>query len=232
MGRELVFKKIKKSAIGLIISGVLFTLLAIMFAFIYAMDDALVDGLFIIVIFLLLGVPFLVLGIRDLVNPMKNGIFKRNPYVLEQADNMIAHKMYEDKYIMLSDRCIASKKSITDISYLEDVFLVYIQKQSTNFIPTGKYLTVCTATGDFNINIYGSSKAAINELVSRISMICPNASLGYSNEGLAYLRQMKEIYKNNNGMIEHRGYTQNSFVLPQYINNVNNQNTYNQNTYN
>ncbi len=232
MGRELILKKIRKSAIAMVIGGVIFTIIAIIFAFIFAMDDSILEGLVVIVVFLLLGVPMLVFGIRDLCNPMKNGLFKKNPYVLEQADNMATNKRYEDKFIMLSDRCIANKKNFREIAYLEDVFLVYIQKQSTNFIPTGKYLLVCTATGDMSINVYGCKKSTIDEIASKIAKICPNARFGYNNEGLAYLRQMREIYKNNNGMIEHKGHVQNEFILPQYINNNVNQIVANQDMYN
>lgn len=46
-------------------------------------------------------------------------------------------------------------------------------------------------------------------LASKIAKVCPNARFGYNNEGLAYLKQMQQIYKNNNGMINYRGYVQN-----------------------
>jgi len=144
---------------------------------------------------------------------------------------MATNKRYEDKFIMLSDRCIANKKAFTEIAYLEDVFLVYIQKQSTNFIPTGKILYICTATGNIGINVYGCKKATIDELASKIAKVCPNARFGYNNEGLAYLKQMQQIYKNNNGMINYRGYVQNDFILPEYMSNAAMQNQMNQNYY-
>ena len=231
MGREMLFKKLKKSGTILTIVGTFFTILAIGFVFIFAVADSLITGVLFAAFMLAFGIPMLIFGIRDLKNPMKNGIFKRNPNILVQVDNMSANKRYEDKFIMLSDRCIAKAKSFTEIAYLEDVFLVYIQKQRTNFVPTGKYIVICTATGDMMINVYGCKKATIDEIADKIGKVCPNVRFGYNNEGLAYLAQMKELYKNNSGMINHRGYVQNEVVLPQYMNNANMQNQLNQNPY-
>lgn len=198
MGREKVLKKIKNSGIWMTIFGALFTGFTLLSIIAFAIDGSIAEYIFVMLFILALGVPMLIFGIRNLRNPMKHGMFKRNPFLLDQVDNMVANKIYEDKFIMLSDRCIANKKTITEIAYLEHVFLVYIQKQRTNFIPTGKILLICTATGNIGINIYGVKKATIDELASKISKVCPNARFGYNNEGLAYLNQMKQIYKNNN----------------------------------
>ena len=204
MGRELVFNKIIKSAVCFMITGGLFIIIGVFHFVIFAFGSAfnnrnylLIEEWFIIILFLLIGVLLLVFGSRSFANPMKNGIFKRKPHLLEQADNLMANKIYEDEYIIISDRCIASKKSITDISYLEDVYLVYISKRHFVFIPIERNLMVYTATGGFNVKLHSYSEMDINGLFSRISMACPNALLGYSNEGLAYLRQMREIYINN-----------------------------------
>lgn len=231
MGRELVFKKIKNSGIVLTIIGALFTGFPLLSAIAFAMDGTLGEYIVVMLIMFIPGVLMLIFGIRNLTNPMGNGMFKRNPHLLNQVDNMATNKRYEDKFIMLSDRCIANKKAFTEIAYLEDVFLVYIQKQSTNFIPTGKILYICTATGNIGINVYGCKKATIDELASKIAKVCPNARFGYNNEGLAYLKQMQQIYKNNNGMINYRGYVQNDFILPEYMSNAAMQNQMNQNYY-
>lgn len=231
MGRELVLKRIKRSGIVLTIFGALLTGFPLLSAIAFAVDGSLGEYIGVMLIMFIPGVLMLIFGIKNLTNPMGNGMFKRNPNLLAQVENMAANKRYEDKFIMLSDRCIANKKSFTEIAYLEDVFLVYIQKQSTNFIPTGKILYICTATGNIGINIYGVKKPVVDELASKISKVCPNARFGYNNEGLAYLKQMQQIYKNNNGMINHKGYVQNMYILPEYMNNANMQNQLNQNQY-
>lgn len=223
MGRELVFKRIKGSGIALTILGALLAGFPLLSMIVFAMDGSLGEYIFVMLIMFIPGVLMLVFGIKNLTNPMGNGMFKRNPHLLDQVDNMATNKRYEDKFIMLSDRCIANKKSFTEIAYLEDVFLVYIQRQTTNLIPTGKILYICTATGNIGINVYGSKKSTIDELASKISKVCPNARFGYNNEGLAYLKQMQQIYKNNNGMINHRGYVQNIYILPEYMSNAQNQ---------
>ncbi|MBR3833326.1 MAG: hypothetical protein IKJ73_03330 [Lachnospiraceae bacterium] len=231
MGRELVLKRIKRSGIALTIFGALFTAFPLLSAIAFAIDGSLGEYIVIMLIMFIPGVLMLVFGIKNLTNPMGNGMFKRNPNLLAQVDNMATNKRYEDKFIMLSDRCIANKKSFTEIAYLEDVFLVYIQRHTTNLIPTGKILMICTATGNIGINVYGCKKATIDELASKISKVCPNARFGYNNEGLAYLKQMQQIYNNNNGMINHRGFVQNMYILPEYMNNANLQNQMNQNQY-
>ncbi len=229
MGRELVFKKIKSSGIGLTVMGSIFMLFTIFILLFLIEDGSLSDGLIVLLVFAVSGGLMLFFGIRNLTNPMSNGMFKRNPYLLYQVDNMAANKCYEDKYIMISDRCIANKKAYNEIAYLEDVFLVYIQKQRTNFIPTGKLLYVCTATGNLAINIYGVKKQVVDELADKIARVCPNVRFGYNNEGLAYLRQMQELYKNNNGMIPYKGFVQNVFVRQQnYYGQGYDQNTFNQ----
>ena len=111
---------------------------------------------------------------------MKHGMFKRNPNLIYQVDNMATNKCYEDKLIMISDRCIANKK------------------------------------------------ATVDELADKIANVCPNVRFGYNDEGLAYLRQMKQMYKNNNGMIPYKGFVQNVFGNVQN----NSGQGYDQNTFN
>ncbi len=221
MGREKILKKIKSSSRALVIFGAIFLIAAIFICIALIADDSLLDAFIIVLIPFLIGILMLIFGARTLADPFKHGMFKRNPYIIEQLDNMLMNKLYEDKFISVSDRCIANKKVDTEIAYLEDVFLVYIQKQSTNFVPTGKLLYLCTATGNIGINVYGSKKATIDELANKIAGICPNARFGYNNEGLNYLRQMQEYYKQTNGMINYKGYVQKALVSPEFVNTFN-----------
>ena len=211
MGREKVLKKIKNSGIWMTIFGGLFVGFTLLSIIAFAVDGSIEEYIVVMLVVLALGIPMLIFGIRNLTNPMKHGMFKRTPNLLYQVDNMAANKCYEDKFIMISDRCIANKKAYNEIAYLEDVFLVYILKRRTNFIPTGKLLFISTATGDIGINIYGVKKATVDELADKIGKVCPNVRFGYNDEGLAYLRQMKQMYKNNNGMIPYKGFVQNVF---------------------
>lgn len=221
MGREKILKKIKSSSTALVVFGSIFLLIAIFLCIALIADDSLLDAFIIVLLPFVIGILMLIFGARTLANPFKHSMFKKNPYIIQQVDNMLMNKLYEDKFITVSDRCIANKSTFTEIAYLEDVFLVYIQKQSTNFIPTGKLLYLCTATGNIGINIYGSKKATIDELANKISQICPNARFGYNNEGLAYLSQMQEYYKKTNGMINYRGYVQKVLVSPEFTHTLN-----------
>lgn len=217
MGREQIMKKIKRSGIGLTVIGGLLAAFGLLMTVVYIADSSIGENIFPALIFLIPGVLMLIFGIRNLTNPMANGMFKRNPHLLDQADNMAANKRYEDKFIVLSDRCIANAKNSYEVSYLEDVFLVYIERSTTNLIPTGKLLILATATGNIGINVYGCKKTTIDELASKISKVCPNARFGYNKEGLSYLSYMQDMYKKN--MVNNRGYIQTTYILPEYMNN-------------
>lgn len=98
MGRELVFKKIKNSGIVLTIIGALFTGFPLLSAIAFAMDGTLGEYIVVMLIMFIPGVLMLIFGIRNLTNPMGNGMFKRNPHLLNQVDNMATNKRYEDKF--------------------------------------------------------------------------------------------------------------------------------------
>lgn len=218
MESEKLLKKIKRGGVTMAVIGGIMLGFSLISLIAFAVDGSLSTYIIPIIIFIIISIPMLIFGIRNASNPMNSGLIKRNPYILHQVNNMASNILYQDKYIKLSDRCIANAKTPTEISYLEDVFLVYIQKQRTNFIPTGKILMICTANGDIGINVYGTKKANIDELASKIAKVCPNVRFGYNQEGLSYLNFMKEQYKIN--AINYRGYVQNVFIQQEYMANA------------
>ena len=230
MGSELLLKKIKRGGITVAVIGGIMLAFCLVSLIAFAIDGSLGTYIIPILIFIAISIPMLIFGIRNASNPMKSGLIKRNPYILHQVNNMASNILYKDRFIKLSDRCIANAKSATEISYLENVFLVYIQKQSTNLIPTGKVLMVCTAHGDIGINVYGVKKANIDELASKIAKVCPNARFGYNKEGLAYLSFMREQF--SKGLVNYQGYVQNIFIQPEYMSNASRLNLLNQNVNN
>ena len=93
MGREVVFANIRKRMIAMIVGGVILTLMGgfISFAAVVAGEySVLILGLFA----LTPGVIFLIFGTSRRTHPEKSGIFKANPDLLQQADELYANIQY------------------------------------------------------------------------------------------------------------------------------------------
>ena len=87
MGREVVLANIRKRMIAMIVGGVILTLMGgfISFAAVVAGEySVLILGLFA----LTPGVIFLIFGTSRRTHPEKSGIFKANPDLLQQADEL------------------------------------------------------------------------------------------------------------------------------------------------
>lgn len=200
MGRERILKTIKRNSIVWTVMGIVLLLLflfvesAFILSGIASEDDVLGAVLFFALIGILGGF-FLYFGIRGLMHPEKTQALKKNPDLLRLADELFSHIVYEDDFIILSDRIIANKKNITQMAFTDEVFLIYVYKQTTNFITTTKQLILRTARGQLEINIYGRKEATINQLAARIAQNCQYARLGYSDEGLAYVKQMRQLWE-------------------------------------
>ena len=139
MGRDIVLAKIKKGGITAVVGGAVLMLIFGLIT-IGVMSDNADDGMGMIILFglfALLGIVFIIIGIRNIVRPEKTGYLKNNPQLLEMADQLYSHIIYEDQYVLISDKVLANKKQPTQMTWLWDVYLIYLHTTSTNFIPTG-----------------------------------------------------------------------------------------------
>lgn len=196
MGRELVLKKIKSHGKKTVAGGILIMLLGLFMVFVFFATD---DGAEVFAILSLLlfafGLVSLILGIKTAGNPEKSGFIKRNPELLRQADELYSDIVYEDDFIMFSHRVIANKKQITQMAYLEDIYLIYRRTQSMNLIPTANELVLANRNekSDMTINIYAKGKNTRDNLFRILSDICPNARFGWTPENLQYLKEMRKL---------------------------------------
>lgn len=195
MGRDIVLARIKKNGIIAIVGG---AFLMILFGLITigVLTDNADDGMGMIILFglfALLGIVFIIMGIRNIVRPEKTGYLKNNPQLLEMADQLYSHIIYEDQYVLISDKVLANKKQPTQMTWLWDVYLIYLHTTSTNFIPTGSEYIVENRMpkNRIAINVYAKGKRSKQELLNVLAQACPNARFGYSDEGLAYLQYMR-----------------------------------------
>ncbi|MDO4944489.1 MAG: hypothetical protein Q4E74_04710 [Ruminococcus sp.] len=196
MGSEILLKKIKSDGTKQIIGGIIIMLLGTLFTIIAAFDDE--DDVAIVWIFaavlLALGIILAVFGIKNRSHPENAKVIRKNPALLNMADELFADIIYEDKFVKISNRIIANQKDITQMTYTNEIFLMYISKESYNFVPTGKELILETARGRLALNIYGRTKNTVNELANMICRLSPNTRVGYTNENLQYLAQMRQSY--------------------------------------
>ena len=133
MGREVVFANIRKRMIAMIVGGVILTLMGgfISFAAVVAGEySVLILGLFA----LTPGVIFLIFGTSRRTHPEKSGIFKANPDLLPQADELYANIQYQDDHIIVSDRVLANKKVPFQMCWREEAYGIYQHTASMNFI--------------------------------------------------------------------------------------------------
>lgn len=196
MGNEILLKKIKSNGTKQIIGGIIIMLLGTLFTIIAAFDDE--DDVAIVWIFaavlLALGIILAVFGIKNRSHPENAKVIRKNPALLNMADELYADIIYEDKFVKISNRIIANQKDITQMTYTNEIFLMYVSKESYNFVPTGKELILETARGRLALNIYGRTKNTVNDLANMICRLSPNTRVGYTNENLQYLAQMRQSY--------------------------------------
>lgn len=160
--------KNKKGGITAVVGGAVLMLIFGLIT-IGVMSDNADDGMGMIILFglfALLGIVFIIIGIRNIVRPEKTGYLKNNPQLLEMADQLYSHIIYEDQYVLISDKVLANKKQPTQMTWLWDVYLIYLHTTSTNFIPTGSEYVI--------ENRFQKNRVAINVLArgKRVNRSC------------------------------------------------------------
>lgn len=195
-GSDILIEKIRSDGTRFITGGTLLALLGALLVWLaVTADDADVAFIWLFAIILLVsGIAMFVSGIQRRNRPENSKIIRKNPALPAMADELFADMIYEDKFVKISNRIIANQKNITQMTYTNEIFLIYISKQSYNFVPTSKELIIETARGRLNLNIYGRTKNTVNELVNMICQLSPNTRVGYTNENLQYLAQMRQSY--------------------------------------
>lgn len=194
MGRELILKKLRSRSLVLIILG-FFLFLGCGFLAFCCIIGEFIPMVILGGIFALLGLVFIILGFR-MRNPEKSTFIKRNPDLLNQADELYSHIVYEDKTIVHSHQHIASKKNPLCIASFEEIIGIYEKTTTYSHVITIEHnLVLVTPKGDNLISIYGKNKEAVAEIVGRIYKYCPNARYGFSVDNMKYFRQMQKAYK-------------------------------------
>ena len=193
MGREIVLANIRKRSIASLVGGALLTIMGgfICFAAVMAAEySVLILGLFP----LIPGIAFLLHGLSRRMHPEKSGVFKRNPDLLQQADELFANIQYQDDFVIISDRVIANKKAPYQMCWRSEAYGIYQQTASMNFISYQNNIVVKNKykKNDLTISVYAKGKDTALRLIQLLSQCCPNARVGFTQETLAYVKEMQK----------------------------------------
>ena len=190
---ETVKRAIRKRGIGLIVFGTILFLGMGFIALAAAMVGDAVGMMVFALIMLCLGVLFIVLGIKD-CSIHASGLIKRNPDLLEQGEELYNNIVYQDKYIVYSNKHVASKRSPTSIAAFDEVIGMYERKTTyAIFITVQKELIIVTKRDEIPISVFSGKK--MDDLANLIYEHCPQARIGASAENMAYFKEQHKAYK-------------------------------------
>ncbi len=198
MGRDEILNKISKGARASVILGFIFGiggLIVSILMFIMGTNSDNVVFLLIMLGLMVLGIIILIFNIPQMLDPMKSKFIKKNPDILKMADELYGNIVYRDKTLMFSPRIIANAVDIRQMAYTDEVFLIYVYIHKTNGVTDLKQLRLETARETINLPIMYKKDDEINGLIGQILQHSRYARVGYNDDGMAYLRQMRELWK-------------------------------------
>lgn len=195
MGREKIFEKIKKQASKMIKGSIVLLVLGILATLFCLIAFEGEDLLFILFVspLTVIGLILLICGIVRKSHPEKSNCFKKNPKLLEMADELFSNVVYEDNFIIASHKVLANKKDITQMVNTNEVVWIYEYTQSYNFVSTTHDLLVRTYDYTMRVSVYSKGQQTIIELIDKICNLCPNARVGYSDENFEYFNQRQQF---------------------------------------
>lgn len=198
MGRDKFLKQLSKTGNTFIGLGIFMGLLGVFMASLF-IKDGLSFPLIIFIVFILIAAIFIVRGV-DYKKGENSKYVKKYPKILELADSF-SNTVFENNFVIISDKAIAEKKHCQNIVALEDVLAIYEHIMRTNGIVTSHTVQLCTIDGrDIQISVYAKKRDIKDDLVLTISHYCPNARVGFTAENMEYVREQRMAYKaqNNN----------------------------------
>ena len=211
IGSEKILNRINSSARRLMISGMvvfLIPLFLLLVMILFAPNN--VDKTLIIFCasFMVVGGCMFFFNVRICISPSKSSILKKNPEVLAMADELLENKIYADNTLIYSPRLVANAMDLSQISFTDEVFLIYVYIHRTNGVIDTKQLVLENAWNSIRLNIIVRKDPEINELINNIVSHCRYARVGYNDAGRAYLKQMRELWKQDQERKKNQPYEQ------------------------
>lgn len=196
MGREKFLKSLNKIGNTFIGLGIFIGLISIFMILIF-ITDGFSMPIFMFLIMLVFAIIFFVKGL-DYKKGENSKYVQKYPNVLELADSL-DNIVFENDFIIISDKAIADKKNYRNIIALNDVLAIYEHITRTNGIVTAHTVQLSSIDGrDLQINVYARKRDTKDDLLLTISNYCPNARIGYSPENMSYVNEKRKEYKTQN----------------------------------
>lgn len=194
-GREKIMEHIRKNSILCIVGGGALFILALGFGIYRAVNGIFSSFTILCFVSAPICLALMIAGIHDLAVPYKALIFRSKPDLLYMADEHFSTIIHQDEFLIVSERMISAVSDPTSTSYREEVFLIYLEKESVNLVPTNKSIIFETARRSFRIDVNNKSKETIDMIFQTASFYCPHAAIGHSKENLAYLENSRQIWR-------------------------------------
>ncbi len=166
MGRKKIISRIKRRLIAAMIGVVLFLIFtAFLLLIMIVTGDWSLTPLALLPAAAALG--FIMLIHQWTTKPEKCPHVKQTPGLMDMAEELFDNIVYEDDFIIHSNKVIASKKNLFQMAYISEVFLVYRLAGS-------KKIGLSTATGAIYIPCpIKASDNDISQTILKILSICP-----------------------------------------------------------
>lgn len=197
MNRETLLNRLRKNGNTFFVLGIVLGVFSFLMTLVF-ISGGLIVPLLIFLVFLALSVWGIIIGL-DYKKGESSKYVKKRPGILELADSF-SNTVYENDFIIVSDKAVVDKKNYLNIVALDDVLAVYESIMRTNGIVSSHTITLCPINGrDLGINVLAKKREVTDDLLLTIAHFCPNAKVGYSGETLEYVEAKRKEYKEKNG---------------------------------
>ena len=187
-----IITKLKKTGFKYLIGGIIISLFSSFLLLFFKLLNNFNQILLFCLVLLVLGLYMIFFGLKYIINIRKISLAEK-PQILQQLEELLDNKIYEDKYVILSEKYIAPQQNILQILELDKICWLYLYVQKMNGIKVIKMIKVFTATNHLDIVVY--SKEDEQKVMSIMCKFAPNAKVGYNQENSQYYKEVKKSYK-------------------------------------
>ncbi len=187
-----IITKLKKTGFKYLIGGIIISLFSSFLLLFFKLLNNFNQVLLFCLVLLVLGLYMIFFGVKYIINIRKTYLAEK-PQTLQQLEELFDNKIYEDKYVVLSEKYIAPQQNILQILELDKICWVYQYVQKMNGIKVIKMIKVFTASNHLEIVVY--NKEDEQKLMDIICKFATNARVGYNQENSQYYKEVKKSYK-------------------------------------
>ncbi len=187
-----IITKLKKTGFKYLIGGIIISLFSSFLLLFFKLLNNFNQVLLFCLVLLVLGLYMIFFGVKYIINIRKTYLAEK-PQTLQQLEELFDNKIYEDKYVVLSEKYIAPQQNILQILELDKICWFYPYVQKMNGIKVIKMIKVFTASNHLEIVVY--NKEDEQKLMDIICKFATNARVGYNQENSQYYKEVKKSYK-------------------------------------